>query len=95
MHSFLIKYPRAGFVCGGDRNKMETNLIENALPKCRQIVTKFTYKNKQIHDVILTNMSALYAVPYVCPAVQVDVPGKGVPSDLINLAPDQLVCSCQ
>ena len=81
MHSFLTKFPRAGFVCGGDRNKMETNLIENALPKCRQIVTRFTYKNKQIHDVILTNMSAMYAVPYVCPAVQVDVPGKGVPSD--------------
>ena len=81
MHSFLVKYPRAGFVCGGDRNKMDTSLIENALPKCRQIVTKFTYKNRQIHDVILTNMSTLYAVPYVCPAVQVDVPGKGVPSD--------------
>ena len=81
MHSFLIKYPRAGYICGGDRNKMETNLIENALPKCKQIVTKFTYKNRKIHDVIMTNLSTLYAVPYVCPAVQVDVPGQGVPSD--------------
>ena len=26
-------------------------------------------------------MSAMYAVPYVCPAVQVDVPGQRVPSD--------------
>ena len=26
-------------------------------------------------------MSTLYAVPYICPAVQVDVPGQGVPSD--------------
>ena len=60
---------------------MDTSLIENALPKCKQIVTKCTYKNKKIHDVILTNMSYLYAVPYVCPAVQVDVPGQGVPSD--------------
>ena len=74
MHNFLIKYPRAGFVCGGDRNKMDTSLIENALPKCKQIVTKCTYKNKKIHDVIMTNLSSLYAVPYVCPAVQVDVP---------------------
>ena len=81
MHSFLVKYPRAGYVCGGDRNKMDTSLIENALPKCRQIVTKYTYKNRKIHDVILTNMSTLYAVPYICPAVQVDVPGQGVPSD--------------
>ena len=29
----------------------------------------------------MTNMASLYAVPYVCPAVQVDVPGQGVPSD--------------
>ena len=81
MHSFLTKYPRAGFYCGGDRNRMDTHLIENALPKCIQIVTKFTYKNRKIHDVIMTNMSTLYSVPYVCPAVQVDVPGQGVPSD--------------
>ena len=81
MHNFLIKYPRAGFLCGGDRNKMDTSLIENALPKCKQILTKFTYKNKKIHDVILTNLPSLYAVPYVCPAVQVDVLGQGVPSD--------------
>ena len=81
MHNFLVKYPKAGFVCGGDRNKMDTSLIENALPKCKQILKKFTYKNKQIHDVILTNLPSLYAVPYVCPAVQVDVLGQGVPSD--------------
>ena len=81
MHNLLTKYPRAGFVCGGDRNRMDTTLIENALPKCKQIVTKCTYKNKKIHDVILTNLSSLYAVPFICPAVQVDVPGQGVPSD--------------
>ena len=81
MHLFLVKYPRAGFVSGGDRNKMQTNQIVTALPKCIQVVTKFTYKNRKIHDVMLTNMSHLYAVPYIAPAVQPDVPGHGVPSD--------------
>ena len=81
MHLFLVKYPKAGFVTGGDRNKMQTNPIVTALPKCIQIVTQFTYKNRKIHDVILTNMSHLYSVPYIAPAVQPDVPGHGVPSD--------------
>ena len=81
MHYFLVKFPRAGYICGGDKNKMPINSIEDALPKCRQIVTKYTYKNRKIHDVILTNMSHLYALPYIAPAVQPDVMGHGVPSD--------------
>ena len=47
MHLLLVKYPRAGFLCGGDRNKMDTQPITQALPKCNQIVTKYTYKNKK------------------------------------------------
>ena len=81
MHLLLVKYPRAGFLCGGDRNKMDTQPIEDALPKCKQIVTKYTYKNRKVHDIILTNMSHLYALPFVVPAVCPDVRGKGVPSD--------------
>ena len=60
---------------------METQAIEDALPKCKQIVTKYTYQNRKIHDILLTNMSQFYALPFVVPAVQVDVPGHGVPSD--------------
>ena len=30
---------------------------------------------------MLTNMSHLFALPFIAPAVQVDFPGKGVPSD--------------
>ena len=60
---------------------MDTQPLEVALPKCKQIVTKCTYKQRKIHDVILTNMSSLFALPFVAPAVQVDIPGKGVPSD--------------
>ena len=77
----LIKYPKAGFLCAGDRNKMDTQPLEEALPKCKQIVTKYTYKRRKIHDVILTNMSHLFALPFIAPAVQVDIQGKNVPSD--------------
>ena len=81
MHIFLTKYPNAGFVCGGDKNKMPIQSIVDALPKCNQIVTRCTYKNRKIHDVILTNMSQLFSTPFIAPAVQPDVPGQGVPSD--------------
>ena len=30
---------------------------------------------------MLTNISHLFSLPFIAPAVQVDVPGKGVPSD--------------
>ena len=81
MQQLLTKYPKAGYLCAGDRNKMDTQAIEDALPKCKQIVTKYTYKKRKIHDVMLTNMSHLFALPFIAPAVQVDFPGKGVPSD--------------
>ena len=81
MHQLLVKYPKAGFALGGDKNKMEMQGILDALPKCKQIVTKYTYKKRKTLDVIVTNMFQFYALPFVVPAVQVDVPGQGVPSD--------------
>ena len=76
MHIFLLKYPNAGFVCGGDKNKMPIQAIVDALPKCKQIVTRCTYK--KIHDMILSNMSQLFAIPFITPAVQPDGLGQGV-----------------
>ena len=40
----LIKYPKAGYLCAGDRNENDTQPLGDALPKCKQIVTKYTYK---------------------------------------------------
>ena len=79
---------------------MDTQAIEDALPKCKQIVTKYTYKKRKIHDVMLTNMSHLFALPFIAPAVQVDFPGKGVPSDhdmavAVPLAGAGAVCSTE
>ena len=33
---------------------MNTEALEASLPKCKQIVTEYTYKQRMIHDVILT-----------------------------------------
>ena len=60
---------------------MGIQAVSDALPKCRQIVTKHTYKNRKTLDVILTNMFQLYAQPHIVPAVPPDLPGHGVPSD--------------
>ena len=80
MHNLMVKYPNCGYILGGDKNKMPLGDIITALPKCRQIVTKMTYKNRKIYDILLTNMSQFYAVPYIAPAVQPDLPGHS-PSD--------------
>ena len=81
MHQLLTKYPNAGYLCGGDKNQMGIQAVIDALPKCRQIVTKHTYKNRKTLDVIMTNMFQLYAQPHIVPAVPPDLPGHGVPSD--------------
>ena len=52
----------------------------DALPKCRQIVNKCTYKAK-ILDIMLTNLRTFFCSVYIAAAVQCDDPTKGVPSD--------------
>ena len=42
MQLLLIKYPKAGYLYAGAKNKMDTKALEDALPKCKQIVTKYT-----------------------------------------------------
>ena len=79
-HNLLTKYPQAGIVMGGDKNKLNIGPLINAIPRLRQIVTKFTYQHK-ILDVILTNLHQFYCVTVVVPPVLPDQPGHGVPSD--------------
>ena len=82
LHLLLTKYPSCGWVAGGDKNQFPLAPLLGALPKCRQIVTKYTYKGIKIYDVLLTNLGKFYSVPYIAPAVQPDDPSTGaVPSD--------------
>ena len=79
-HYLLSRFPRAGLVIGGDKNDLQISSLISGIPRLRQIVTKYTHRRK-ILDIILTNMSSLYAVPEIVPAVPPDNPQVGVPSD--------------
>ena len=79
-HYLLSRYPRAGLVIGGDKNDLKISTLISGIPRLKQIVTKYTYRRK-ILDIILTNMSHLYAVPEIVPAVPPDNPHVGVASD--------------
>ena len=81
LHLLITKYPKCGWVAGGDKNQFPLAPLLGAMPKCRQLVTKYTYQGTKIYDVLLTNMGQFYSVPYIAPAVQPDLPGHGVPSD--------------
>ena len=79
-HYLLSKYPRAGLVIGGDKNDLKISTLLSGIPRLRQIVTKYTHGRK-ILDVIMTNMSPLYGIPEIVPAVPPDNPQVGVASD--------------
>ena len=79
-HYLLSKYPRAGLVIGGDKNDLNISSLLAGIPRLRQIVTKHTHGRK-ILDVIMTNMSSLYEIPEIVPAVPPDNPQVGVASD--------------
>ena len=81
-HVMLTKYPNCGWAAGGDKNQFPLAPLLGALPKCRQLVTKNTYKNSKIYDIILTNMGQYYSIPYIAKACQPDDSSSGaVPSD--------------
>ena len=66
MHHLLTKYPKSGYVIGGDKNKLQLQPLLDALPKCRQIVNKCTYKAKI--QFTLQRLCSATTRPKVCPA---------------------------
>ena len=83
-------HPNSGFICGGDKNDLQTNLLLGIHPNLRQIVTKATHKNS-ILDVIITDIGHYYNEPFLRPPLHPDIPGHGVPSDhlLVHVAPNK------
>ena len=76
----LTKHPRAAIVIRGDRNEMSISPLLIALPRLKQLVTKFTCNGK-ILDVLLSNLHEFYSVPEIVPPVPADNPLQGKPSD--------------
>ena len=79
---FILKsqYPESAFVCGGDKNDLNLQLLLEIDPSFRQIVTKPTYK-QSILEVIVTDIGHYYLEPIIWPPVQPDNPASASPSD--------------
>ena len=79
---FILKsqHPDSAFICGGDKNDLNLQLLLDIDPSFRQIVTKPTY-NQSVLEVIVTDIGQYYLEPIIRPAVQPDNPASASPSD--------------
>ena len=70
---FILKsqHPDSAFICGGDKNDLNLQLLLDIDPSFRQIVTKPTY-NQSVLEVIVTDIGQYYLEPTIRPAVQPD-----------------------
>ena len=73
-------HPNSFFVCGGDKNDLNSKLLLDISPTLHQIVTKPTHKNSTL-EIIVTDLGHLYQEPVIRPSVEPDDPNNGVPSD--------------
>ena len=78
--SLKSQHPESAFICGGDKNDPNIQLLLNIDPSFRQIVSKPTYK-QAVLDVIVTDIGHYYLEPIIRPAVQPDNPATASPSD--------------
>ena len=74
------KYPDSGFICGGDRNDLNTQLLLDIDPSFKQLVTMPIYK-QSILDIIVTDLGHYYLDPTTRSPVQPEDPATTCPSD--------------
>ena len=79
LHQLLYKYPAAGILIGADRNEFDISPLLSITPRLVQMVNQPTRGNK-ILDVLISNMSNLYACVEIHPPVVPDIAGHS-PSD--------------
>ena len=82
LNYFILKsqHPDAAFLCGGDKNDLNIQLLLDINPTFRQIVTQPTYR-LSVLDVLVTDIGHYYLEPIIRPAVQPDNPTTAKPSD--------------
>jgi hypothetical protein len=82
LNYYMLKsqFPDSAFICGGDKNDLNIQLLLNINPSFRQIIFKPTYK-QSILDVLVTDIGQYYLEPVIRPAVQPDNPATAAPSD--------------
>ena len=79
-YMFKGLHPNAAFICGGDKNDLNIQLLLNINPSFRQLVTQPTYR-LSVLDVLVTDIGHYYQVPTIRPPVSPDNPATASPSD--------------
>ena len=82
LNCYMLKaqYPDAAFICGGDKNDLNTQLLLDIKPSFKQLVTLPTYR-LSVLDVLITDIGQYFVVPIIRPPVQPDNPQTASPSD--------------
>ena len=80
LHMLSTKYPDAGIILGGDKNKMDLSPILSCGLRLRQEVNKST-RQGAILDVLIMNLSKFYNSPVIVPPLSPDDPSTAKPSD--------------
>ena len=78
--SLKAEHPDSAFICGGDKNDLNVQMLLDIDPSFRQIVSQPTYK-QSVLDVIVTDIGQFYDEPVIRPPVKPDNPALGSPSD--------------
>ena len=82
LNYYILKgqYPDSAFICGGDKNDLNVQLLLDISSSFRQLVTLPTYR-QSVLDVLVTDLGQYYLVPEIRPPVLPDNPALAVPSD--------------
>ena len=96
LNYFTLKaqYPDSAFICGGDKNDLNIQLLLNIDPSFRQIVSSPTYR-QAVLDVLVTDIGQYYKEPIIRPPVQPDNPATASPSDHRIAFAETKTCSIQ
>ena len=82
LNYYILKsqYPDSAFICGGDKNDLNTQLLLDIHPSLKQLVTSPTYR-LSVLDVLISDIGHYYLEPIIRPPVQPDNPATASPSD--------------
>ena len=93
-YNLKAQYPESAFLCGGDKNDLNEQLLLDISPTFRQIVTLPTYR-LSVLDVMVTDIGQYYLLPAIKPPVLPDNPASAVPSDHSIVHIKTIPTSCQ
>ena len=80
LNKLKLEHPNAATIIAGDKNKLDHHRLLAIDPNFHQIVSLPTLNHK-ILDIVITDLHRFYVEPVIINPIEVDVLGKGVPSN--------------